>query len=326
MTPPPTRSAGSGAPARTVFLGSGAFAVPVLGALLAHPDVVVVGVVSPPDRPAGRHGQPRPVPVAHEARRLGLPMLQPDRIRTPEAAAAIATLAPDLGVLADYGRIVPPAILDLPRHGILNVHPSLLPRHRGATPLQATILAGDPTAGVVLLRMDEGLDTGPVVASRSWTLAGTETAPELEARAAREGADLVTETLGPYLRGERLPVPQDDAEATVTRPLRRADARLDPGRPAEALERQVRAFQPWPGSYLETRVGRLGILRAAVAPREPDDVTGRLVADGDGLALVAADGRLRLLDVQPAGGRPMPADAFRRGHPAVIGDRIHVTP
>ena len=324
MTLPPSPSATSGrpaapAPARTVFFGSGAFAVPVLATLVGHPAVEVVAVVAPPDRPAGRHPRPRPVPVAAEARRLGLPLLQPERVRGPETAAAIEALAPDLGVLADFGRIVPASILGIPSHGILNVHPSLLPRHRGATPVQATILAGDPMAGVTVMQMDAGLDTGPILDSRSWPLLGMETAPELEARAAVEGAALLRDLLEPYLRGERTSVPQDGAAATLTRPLRRPDGLLDPGRSAADLERQVRAFLPWPGSHIETEAGRFAVLRAAVGTREADDRTGELVADHGGLALVAADGRLHLLDVQPAGGRPMSGEAFRRGHSAVVG-------
>lgn len=325
MTAPPSRSAATGRPARrvrTVFFGSGTFAVPVLQGLLAHPAVAVVGVVTPPDRPAGRRGEPTAVPVAVEARRRGVPLLQPERVRTPEAAAAIAALAPDLGVLADFGRIVPPSILEIPRHGFLNVHPSLLPRHRGATPVAASIQSGDPEAGVSVMRMDEGLDTGPLLGSRAWALDGTEIAPELEARAAREGAALLAELLEPYLRGERAAVPQDASAATLTRPLRRADGRMDPGRAAAELERQVRAFQPWPGSFVETPEGRLAVLKVLVAERGTSDQTGMLVADGLGLALVAADGRLRLLEVQPAGGRPMSGSAFRRGHPSVVGQLV----
>jgi methionyl-tRNA formyltransferase len=322
VTRPPGPSAASrrpAAPARTVFFGSGAFAVPILAILLSHPGVEVVAVVAPPDKPAGRHGRARPVPVAAEARRLRLPLLQPERVRAPETAAAIEALAPDLGVLADFGRIVPASILGLPSHGILNVHPSLLPRHRGATPIPATILAGDPTAGVTVMRMDAGLDTGPILDSSAWPMLGTETAPELEERAATAGAALLGELLDPYLRGEQLAVPQDGSAATLTRPLRRSDGLLDPGRPAADLERQVRAYLPWPGSHVETEAGRLGVLRAAVGTREADDRIGALVADDGGLALVAADGRLRLLDVQPAGGRPMSGEAFRRGHPAIVG-------
>lgn len=325
MIAPPSRSAASDRPARpvrTVFFGSGTFAVPILRALLAHPAIEVVGVVTPPDRPAGRRGEPAPVPIAVEAKRYGLPLLQPERVRAAETAAEIVALSPDLGVLADFGRIVPPAILEVPRHGILNVHPSLLPRHRGATPVPATILAGDREAGVTVMRMDEGLDTGPLLGSRAWALEGTEIAPELEAHAADEGASLLAELLEPYLRGERVAAPQDESRATLTRPLRRPDGLLDPDRPAELLERQVRAYQPWPGTYVETPAGRLVILRALVAERGASDRTGALVADGLGLALVASDARLRLLEVQPAGGRPMSGAAYRRGHPGIVGQLV----
>lgn len=318
MTPVPETATAGGRPTRTIFLGSGAFALPALEALARHPSVALVAIVAPPDRPAGRGRTRRSVPVAAAARQLGIPLLQPARFRVPEAAAAIRAFEPELGVLADFGRIVPPEILDLPRHGILNIHPSLLPRHRGASPVPATILAGDEVAGVTVMRMDAGLDTGPVLASRSWPLVGSETAPELEARAAISGAELLIEVLVPYLRGTLTPTPQDDRAASQTRLLARADGLLDPDRPAADLERQVRAHLGWPGSFVESRAGRLVVLRAALAPGEPTDRPGLLLADGDGLAMTTTDGRLRLIEVQAAGGRPMSAAAFRRGHPVVL--------
>ena len=319
MTLPPSRSAAPRPPVRVAFFGSGTFALPILRALLEDNGVMVAGVVAPPDRPVGRRGALAPVPVAAEAQAEGLPLLQPERIRTPETAALVAGLLPDVGVLADFGRIVPPAILDLPPHGILNVHPSLLPRHRGATPVAATILEGDPVAGVSIMRMDAGLDTGPLLGARSWALDGAETAPELEARGAEEGAALLAEVLWPYLGGELTPRPQDEAAASITRPLRRDDGLLDPRRPVARLERQVRAYQPWPGSFVEGDGGRLVVHRAALAPLVPGDRPGEIVTDGDGLALVAVDGRLRLLDVQGAGGRPMAGSDYLRGHPSVVG-------
>ena len=321
MIRPPSGSAASDRPARTVFLGSGTFGLPILDVLRAHPAIELVAVIAPPDRPAGRGGVPRAVPVAASARAAGLAVLQPERLRSPETLDAIGTLRPDLGVLADFGRLVPASILAIPAHGILNVHPSLLPRHRGATPIPATILAGDPTAGVVVMAMDEGLDTGPIVSSRAWSLDGTETAPALEARAAAEGAALLSETLEPYLRGELVPGPQAGA-VSLSRPLRREDGRLDPARRAVELERQVRAYLPWPGSHLETGSGRLAVLRAAVVEPEAGDRPGDLVPDGDGLALVVADGRLRLLEVQPAGRRPMSGAEYRRGHADVLGQPV----
>ena len=309
-------------PARTVFLGSGQFAVPILDALVETPSVDVVGVVSAPDRPRGRLGDLTAVPVAGRARTLGLRLLQPARVRTPESVAEIGQLRPDLGVLADYGQIIPPALLAIPAHGILNVHPSALPRHRGASPIAATIAAGDPTAAVTLIRMDAGLDTGPIVASVSWPLAGDETAPELEAEAARRGADLLIATLDDWLAGRRPPRPQAAEGVSLTRPLTREDGRLDPTRGAAALERQVRAYQPWPGTFVETGEGRLLVHAAVVAPAEPSDQPGRLEADSDGLALTTADGRLRLVDVQLAGRRRTDAPSLRRGAPRLAGHPI----
>jgi methionyl-tRNA formyltransferase len=308
--------------ARTVFFGSGAFAVPILTALSGDPNVDLVAVVSAPDRPAGRHGMLTAVPVVKTAREIGLALLQPPRVRAPESAAAIAALRPRLGVLADYGQIVPPGVLDIFPGGILNVHPSRLPRHRGATPIPNTILAGDPVAGVTVIRMDAGLDTGPIVAAVDWPLAGTETAPELEATAARFGAELLETTLGGWLDGSLVVRPQDDAAATLTRPLRRKDGRLDPAQGAAELSRQVRAFQPWPGSFVEVDGQRILVWTAEVAPEGAGDAPGRLEPDDGGLALTTATGRLRLLVVQPAGGRRMSGADLLRGRPGLAGTAV----
>jgi methionyl-tRNA formyltransferase len=233
-------------PARVIFLGSGAFGVPILDALVGAPEIDLVGVVSAPDRPIGRSGVVTAVPVATRARALGLPLLQPERVRAPDAIEAITGLRPHLGVLADYGQIVPAALLDVPSRGILNVHPSLLPRHRGASPIPATILAGDRETGVTLIRMDAGLDTGPIVAVDRWPLGGDELAPDLERRAAEAGAALVSRTIGPWLRGEIAARRQASEGVTLTRPLRRDDGRLDPSRPA---------LEPPPGPCLPALAG-----------------------------------------------------------------------
>jgi methionyl-tRNA formyltransferase len=316
--PAPGRAAD---PARTIFLGSGSFGVPILDALLGDPRVEVVGIVTAPDRPAGRGRTLLPTPVALRARALWVPLLQPARVRDAEVVAEVAAMRPDLGVLADFGQIIPAELLELPPHGILNVHPSLLPRHRGASPIQATISAGDSRTGVTIMRMDEGLDTGPVVATSEWATSGRETAPELEAKAAREGAALLARTLGPWLAGEIRPSPQPEAGATLTRRLRRADGRLDPRRGAVDIERQVRAQLPWPGSWIETAAGRLTVHRASVAGAEPGDEPGTLVAAGDGIALATSDGRLVLDEVQLAGRRRINGAEFRRGHAELIGTR-----
>lgn len=308
--------------ARTVFFGSGAFAVPVLEAVVRAPELALVGVVTAPPRPAGRRGHLSPTPVALRAASLGVALLVPEGLRDPAAVAALGALAPDVGVLADYGKILPAPVLELPAQGILNLHPSLLPRHRGASPIPAAILAGDPETGVTLFRMDAGMDTGPLVAVERTAVGDDEDAPTLEARLAGLAAGLLARSIEPWLRGALPAVAQPAAGATVTRPLTREDGCLDPGLPAVDLERRVRAYRPWPGTFVDLPSGRLGVLRAAVAPGAAGDVPGTLVAAGSGLALVTAAGLLVLLELQPAGGRPMDAAAYRRGRPGVVGARV----
>ena len=284
----------------------------------------MVVVVSAPDRPSGRRGDLMAVPLARRARELRLPLLQPALLRDPAAIAAIADLEPAIGVLADYGQIVPAAILEIPSYGILNVHPSLLPRHRGATPIPEAIAAGDPVAGVTLIRMDQGLDTGPIVVQEQWPLTGRETAETLEATASERSADLVRRTIGPWLAGSITPQPQPLGGMTLTRPLRREDGRLDPSRSAIELERLVRAHVPWPGSFVDTRLGRLIVHETAVRSSEPSDVPGQLAADGDGLALTTTQGRLLLARVQLAGRRVTDGASLRRGAPGLVGQAVEL--
>lgn len=318
----------------TVFLGTGSFAVPVLDAVARSPELRLVAVVTAPPRPAGRGERLRPSPVAKHAEGLvRVPVLEPARLRAPESIAEVAALEPGLLVLADYGQIVPGALLDLPEHGALNLHPSLLPRHRGATPVPATILAGDRQTGVTLMVMDRGLDTGPIVAQVAVPLEGDETAPELEAALAEEAALLLEAVLPSWLAGTRPARPQPAEGVTLTRPLRREDGRLDPHRGAGELERQVRAYQPWPGTFAETVAGRLIVWRARAlaivtavegdgGARDGDATAGLLVPDAGGLALVVADGALRLDEVQLAGKRQMSGAELRRGRPELVGSRL----
>jgi methionyl-tRNA formyltransferase len=310
----------TGGPARVVFLGSGGFAVPSLYRLLQLDDVDVIGVVTAPDRPAGRGGKVRAVPVALAARNHDLPLLQPPRIRSTDAVEAILALRPDLGVLADYGQIVPQALLEAPRLGILNLHPSLLPRHRGASPIPATILAGDTETGVSLIAMDAGLDTGPLVAQSHAALTGHENGSELEATLAVDAANVLGRAIGPWLRGELEATPQGEDGVTLTRPLRREDGRLDLSRPAADLERQVRALQPWPGSFVETPAGRLVAWQATVDPDE--NARSGVFGPGPDLRLGTADGWLVLEEVQPAGGRTMAGSDWLRGRPSIAGSTV----
>lgn len=299
---------------RTVFLGSGGFGRSSLRRLAGRDDLQLVGVVTAPPRPAGRGKHPRSTIIADIADDLRVPtILTPERLRAPDAVAAVLDLAPDLIVLADYGQIVPAALLDV-RHGALNLHPSLLPRHRGATPVPAAILAGDAETGVSLMRMDAGLDTGPLIAQVTVPLDGTETAPGLESILEAEAAGLLDRNLGPWLAGEIEPHPQPESGATLTGLFRREDGRLDPMRPTVELERQVRAMQPWPGTFLEAPNGRMKVFAAeALGPAVGQRPRTLIRDDGDGLALATVDGRLRLLEVQSAGGKRMSGADFVRG-------------
>jgi len=309
-------------PARTVFLGSGSFAVPIVSSLAAAGGgvgVELMAVVSAPPRAQGRRARVLPSPVGEWAAKSGVRVLAPPSLRAADAVAELGRLAPALLVLADYGQIVPPELLELPRHGALNLHPSLLPRHRGAAPIAATILAGDSETGVSLMLMDAGLDTGPLIAQRRLPLGGDETAPELEQRLAIVAADLLIETLPAWLAGRIVPTAQAGEGVTLTRQLRRADGRLDGRRRVAQLERQIRAYQPWPGSFIDTGLGRLIVWRGRpLAADTPAATPGSLLTTADGgLALVAADGLLELLEVQLAGGRRMTSQELLRGRPAI---------
>lgn len=308
-------------------MGSGAFGLPTLEILAMHPRVDLVAVVTAPARPVGRRRVLTPTPVATRAAHLTPAVLTPGKLRSPEALARFSELAPELIVLADYGRLVPSSILSVPAHGALNVHPSLLPRHRGASPIPATILAADEWTGVTLIRMDEGLDTGPIVAQERVPVPPGAEAPGLESLLAALGADVVSRTLGHWLDGAIPPRPQPSQGATLTRPLRRDDGRLDPTHPAEELERQVRAYRPWPGSWIHTVAGRVVVDRAS-AGGAPTGATqaaapGTLLVDAAGeLIMVASEGRLILHEVTPAGGRSMSGTQLARGRPQLHGSRV----
>jgi methionyl-tRNA formyltransferase len=295
---------------RIVFMGSPDFAVPCLEALAgSYP---VVGVVTQPDRPAGRGGSLRPPAVKEAALRLGLPVIQPEKLRQPEALEQLARWAPDVIVVAAFGQILRPNVLDLPRYGCVNVHGSLLPRWRGAAPLQAAILAGDRETGITIMKMDPGVDTGPILSQRALPIAADETGGSLFVRMAQLGADLLLETLPRYLAGELGPRPQPEQGATYAPMLKKEDGLLDLTRPAVELERRVRAMHPWPGAYFVWQGQPVKVLRAVLREQASPGAGRRLVVDGLP-ALGTGEGLLLLQEVQPAGKKPMPGNAFLAG-------------
>lgn len=295
---------------RLVFMGSPDFAVPSLRALTEVYNVV--GVITQPDRPAGRGRELKPPPVKLVALELGLPILQPERLRAPEAMEQLHQWAPDLIVVAAFGQILRREVLELPRYGCINVHASLLPRWRGAAPVQAAILNGDPQTGVTIMRMDVGVDTGPILSQRSEVILSEDTGGSLSQRLAQAGAELLIETLPPYLNGSLQPIPQDDALATYAPLLKKEDGLLSFERPAEYLARQVRAYNPWPGAYFIWK-GQLIKIHQAHAVDDPAAVPGETTVFKGLPALGTASGLLVLDEVQPAGKRNLPGKAFLQG-------------
>jgi methionyl-tRNA formyltransferase len=298
---------------RIVFCGTAAFAVPSLRALVARHDVRAV--VTQPDRPGSR-GQPAPRPLGETATELGLPVLRPERIRAPESVNAILAHEPDALVVAAYGQIIPAALLDGPRFGGVNVHGSLLPRWRGAAPVAAAILAGDTTTGVSIMRMDVGLDTGPVYATRQIDIAPSDTTPMLSDRLAEHGAGLLLEVLEGLATGTAVATPQDDSKATHAPRLTREDGAIEwAAVTAVELDRRVRALQPWPGVTARLGGQSVRLIAGGVADAATGAATpGRVVATVDEKVDVAtAAGVYRVAFVQPPGGRPMSAAAYLRG-------------
>lgn len=295
---------------RIVFMGSPEFALPSLAALSEQNPVV--GVVTQPDRPAGRGRELKPPPIKELALRLGIPLIQPRRLKETSAIAQLRAWAPDLIVVAAFGQILKPAVLELPRHGCVNVHASLLPRWRGAAPIQAAILKGDEETGITIMRMDPGLDTGPILSQRAIPIEPNDTAGALSEKLAVLGADLLIETLPGYLSGEIQPQPQDGSASTYAPMLDKEQGRLDLSQPAEQLARQVRAFYPWPGAYLELDAERLKVHRAHALEGRVLPLARRFVHK-DLPALAAAQGLLILDEVQPPGKKPMSGADFLRG-------------
>ena len=295
---------------RIIFMGSPDFAVPALEALSAH--YQLVGVVTQPDRPAGRGGTLKSPVVKQVALRLGIPVMQPEKLRAPEAMAQLQAWAPDLVVVAAFGQILRPAVLDLPRYGCINVHGSILPRWRGAAPIQAAILAGDRETGVTIMKMDPGIDTGLMLSQRYIPIAPDETAGMLFAKLALLGTNLLIETLPRYLSGELQPHPQPEEGATYAPILKKEDGILDLSQSAAALERRVRAFNPWPGAWFEWKGAPLKVLRASVSEAKSPEAGRRLTVEGCP-AVGTSEGILVLEEVQPAGKKSMPGKAFLAG-------------
>lgn len=308
-------------------MGTPEFAVPTLEAL-AVARHELLAVYTQPDRPKGRGQQLVPPPVKEAALRLGVPVYQPERVRRPENVEALQALRPDLMVVVGYGQIIPQNIIDIPRFGILNVHASLLPKYRGAAPIQWAIANGESETGVTIMQIDAGLDTGDMLSKWRTGIGPDETAPELSARLSRAGADLLVRTLDDVAAGQAVRVKQDDAEATHAPILKKEDGQIDWTKTAREIYNRLRGFTPWPGAYTSLRGQHLQVTRASVADASAIGLTGSF-HPGDlhvqrrrlfvGCGSVTA---LELLEIQLQGKKRMPVDAFLNGYAVAPGEKL----
>jgi len=307
-------------------MGTPALAAHILKRLLDAADgpARVMAVVTRPDQPRGRGLKLHPSEVAEVAAAHGLPVLKPTKIRTTEFVDQLKSYQPDLLVVAAYGRILPAAVLAAPALMPINVHASLLPRYRGAAPIQGALLAGDTTTGVTIMRMVEQMDAGPILLQREIPVAPDETQATLTERLAELGAQALLEALDALARGELHETPQDESQATYTTMVKKEDARIDWSLPAHRIERMVRAYDPWPVAFTQCKGEELRIYRAAVvedsiaAPAPP----GTLVGLKGPPVVQCGIGKLRLLEVQAAGRKRMKAEDFVRGRRLTVGDRL----
>jgi methionyl-tRNA formyltransferase len=310
---------------RVIYLGTPDFATIPLEALARDKRYTLVGVVTQPDRPVGRSGAPQPPPVKRKAAELnlGIPVLQPETLRDPAAVERIAALRPDVGVVAAYGEILRRSTLAIPPLGYVNIHPSLLPRHRGPSPVAGAILAGDAETGVTIMRLETKMDSGPILAQRRLPLPPDARTGPLTVALFHLGAELLVATLARYAAGEVELTPQDDGQATYTSLLHKADGAIDWSAPAIQIERMTRAYDPWPGAQTTWRGQPLKLIAARVhADWSGDEAPGTLLDRDHSVWVVTGAGALELLTVQPAGKRPLLASQWRHGLRGIAGARL----
>jgi methionyl-tRNA formyltransferase len=302
-----------------IFMGSPQFAVPTLEDL-AH-DHTILAVFTQPDKPAGRGQQLTAVPVKHWAVAHNVPVHQPKSFRKePQAIDVLRDLKPEVIVVAAYGLILPQAVLDVPRFGCLNVHGSILPRHRGAAPITSAILAGDAETGITIMQMDAGLDTGPMLSIARERIRSDDTTASLSERMSHLGAQLMADTLPKYLSGEIAPQPQPEDGATYSPKIDKANAQINWNKPAIEIERMVRAYIPWPGTQTLWDGQLVKVLKTQVIEGKRDGEIGRVAKLSDGsIGVMTGEGVLVLKEIQLAGRKAMKAEDFVRGQPKFIG-------
>ena len=309
-------------------MGTPELAAASLCALLREPAFQIVAVVTQPDRPKGRDLKLQPSPVKQVALGAGVPVLQPLKARDESFIAELQTFQPELIAVAAFGQILPKAILDLPRWGCLNVHTSLLPKYRGASPIQSAILNGDTETGVTIMKMDVGLDTGDILTQRLTPIRDEDNAATLHDRLAQLGAELLVQTIRDYIAGKVQPRPQQHELATQVARIKKEDGRIDWRQPARAIWNRMRAFTPWPGAFtflpmqpqpLLLKIWQAEVLSGQGAPGEV------LSADKSGIVIACGEGALRVTSLQREGGRRLSAHEFLAGHPVPSGMKLGLT-
>jgi methionyl-tRNA formyltransferase len=310
---------------QTIFMGTPDLACVILRELLKSTAVQIIAVVTQMDKPKGRDLVPQPSPVKKLAGEAGIPVLQPQRARNPDFVRQLESLRPDLILVAAYGQILPPAILDLPRLGCVNVHTSLLPKYRGAAPIQWAILNGDSETGVTLMQMDAGLDTGPILSQASCPITDADTSESLHARLAELGASLLVQTIPDIEAGKIKPHPQPENGVSYAPKIKKEDGRLDWSQPARILWNRVRGLTPWPGTFTFLAGGAKPVL-LKIWRAEPANFAGAaaeiLAVDKTGITVGCGSGSLKLLELQREGGRRLKASEFLAGLPLKPGQHF----
>ncbi len=309
-------------PLRIVFCGTPAFALPALRELIAHPEFTIAGVVTQPDRPRGRGGEISDSPVKAEAVAAGIPVYQPQKIRSEEAQQYFTRLAPDIVVIIAYGQIIPARLIAIPRLGWINLHGSLLPKYRGAAPIHWAIANGETRTGLTTMSIDAGLDTGPLLLRWETEIGREETAPELYARMAEAGGPLMVGTMRALANGSITPVAQDNSQATFAPPLKKEDGRIDWSLPTRVIYNRMRGFQPWPGTYTTFR-GKQCAIWGRPAASGFAGAPGEIRVDGGEAYAACGDGSaLRLEFVQLEGRKRVALREFANGARLVAGERF----
>ncbi len=304
------------------FFGTPEFAVPALQALLTLPQISTIAVVTQPDKPVGKKQVLTPPPIKILADKNHLTVLQPDKINTDILATQLKSLRPDVCVVVAYGKIIPKKLLSIPPHGWLNVHASLLPKYRGASPIQAAILNGEQKTGVTLMQIDAGLDTGPIIKQAELAVSPVETSSTLHDKLSTLGAELLRQELDNFLKGKIHPRPQNHAQATLTKIIKKEDGKIDWHNPAEYIERQIRAYTPWPGAYCWWNNKRLKIIQAQVAKENKSQSPGEVFRHDSAASVACRKGSLQLQTLQLEGKKIQPITEFLKGYPAFISSTL----